>query len=224
LPRTKIGEFASNEEEIFNFKTKNGMERDKLLAQIEKAKQRDIHIVRSGESLGLIARNYHTSVSNLQSWNNMKGTTIYPGQKLIVYADPNRKNSSQASGSNIKRSGEESYHTVKSGENLGLIAKKYRCTTTDLKQWNNLSSATIYPKQKLVVYKPERSSEPSVETVQTNNGNVKYVYHTVKSGDTLWDIAKQYDGVTVNQIKQLNNITNTRKIKPGQKLKVAVVS
>jgi len=224
LPREDIGEFVSNQEEIHNFVTKNGLEKQQLLAQIEKAKQRDIHYVRSGENLGLIAHKYHTSVSNLKSWNNMRGSTIYPGQKLIVYADPNRKKSSQSSSSNIKRSGEQSYHIVKNGENLGLIAKEYRCTTTDLKQWNNLQSSTIYPKQKLLVYKPEKSSGPSVETVQTKTGNVKFVYHTVKKGDTLWDIAKQYDGVTVNQIKQLNNITNTRRLKPGQKLKVAAVS
>jgi membrane-bound lytic murein transglycosylase D len=224
LPRANMGEFVSNEKEIHDFKTKNGIEREKLLAQIEEAKQRDIHIVRSGQTLGHIARSYHTSVSNLQSWNNLRGSTIYPGQKLIVYADPNRKTATTSSSTSIKRSGEQSYHTVISGENLGLIAKKYRCTTTDLKQWNNLKSSTIYPKQKLIVYKPEQGTNTSVETAQTQNGNVKYVYHTVKKGDTLWDIAKQYDGVTVNQIKQLNNITNTRKLKPGQKLKVAVMS
>jgi len=224
LPRTSMSEFVSNEKEIYNFKTKNGIEREKLLAQIEQAKKRDIHIVRSGQTLGHIARDYHTSVSNLKAWNNLRGSTIYPGQKLIVYADPNRKSSKTASTSNIKRSGDQSYHVVKSGENLGLIAKKYRCTTTDLKQWNNLSSSTIYPKQKLIVYKPEENATASVETIQTKNGNVKYLYHTVKKGDTLWDIAKLYDGVTVNQIKQLNNITNTRRLKPGQKLKVAVVS
>ena len=225
LPRKYVGEFVSNEKEIFNYKTKNGIERDKLLAQIEKAKQRDIHFVRSGQTLGHIARDYHTSVSNLKAWNNLRGNTIYPGQKLIVYADPNRKNSRNSSASNIKRSGKKSTHTVKNGENLGLIAKKYRCTTTDLKQWNNLKSSTIYPKQKLVVYKPEKNTTTSTTKIaQTNDGNVKYIYHTVKSGDTLWDIAKQYDGVTVNQIKQLNHITNTRRLKPGQKLKVAVMS
>ncbi|OQX79734.1 MAG: hypothetical protein B6D64_04350 [Bacteroidetes bacterium 4484_276] len=224
LPRKDVGRFVSNEKEIYNYKTKNGIEREKLLAQIKKAKERDIHYVRPGETLGHIARRYHTSVSNLKSWNNLRGSTIYPGQKIIVYANPNAKYKSSGKSSSIKRSVEQSYHTVKNGENLGLIAKKYRCTTTDLMQWNNMKSSKIFPKQKLIVYKPATNGESTTETVQTASGSVKYIYYVVKSGDTLWDIAKQYDGVTVSQIKRLNNITNTRRLKPGQKLKVATVS
>ncbi len=223
LPREYVGEFVSNEKEIYNFKTKKGVERDKLLAEIEQAKSRNIHYVRSGETLGHIARRYHTSVSNLKAWNNLRGTTIYPGQKLTVYANPNGSSASQkTSSTTVKRSGNSSYHTVKSGENLGLIAKKYKCTVTDLRNWNNLNGSTIHPNQKLKVYEPV--SQTKTEVVKTANGNVEYIYHIVRRGDTLWEIAKQYDGVTVNQIRQLNNITNSRKIKPGQKLKVAVAS
>lgn len=223
LPREYVGEFVTNEKEIYSFKTKKGIERDKLLAQIEQAKSRNIHYVRSGETLGHIARRYRTSVSNLKAWNNLRGSTIYPGQKLTVYASPG-STSSRSSSASIKRSESSSYHVVKSGENLGLIAKKYKCTTTDLKNWNNLRGSTIYPNQKLMVYKPVNQSQPKTEVVQTADGEVKYLYHVVKRGDTLWEIAKQYDGVTVNQIRQLNNITNSRRIKPGQKLKVAIVS
>jgi len=49
------------------------------------------------------------------------------------------------------------------------------------------------------------------------------LYHVVRKGDTLWDIAKEYDGVTVDKIKSLNNITNSKRLKPGQKLKIAEV-
>ena len=45
--------------------------------------------------------------------------------------------------------------------------------------------------------------------------------YIVKKGDTLWDIAKLYDGVSVEQIKVLNNIQNSKRLKPGQKIKVA---
>ncbi len=222
LPRTYIGEFVSNEKEIYRYKTKKGVERDKLLAQIEQAKSRNVHIVRSGQTLGHIARRYRTSVTNLKSWNNLRGSTIYPGQKLTVYANPNGNATSGSKTSTVQRSGDKSYHTVRNGENLGLIAKKYKCSTTDLKNWNNLKSSTIYPNQKLTVYEPTRQT--TTEVIKTGKGDVKYIIHVVKSGDTLWDIAKQYDGVTVNQIKQLNDITNSRRLKPGQKLKVAVSS
>ncbi len=223
LPREFAGEFVSCEKEIYNYKTKKGIDREKLLAQIKKAKERSIHVVRSGETLGHIARKYHTSVSNLKKWNNLRGTTIYSRQKLIVYANPENNYLSSKSNSNIKRSGEKSYHIVKSGESLGRIANKYKCTVTDLKNWNNLKKSTIYPKQKLIVYAPVKKNDSFTKTEVTPGGKVKYLYHVVKSGDTLWDIAKLYDGTTVGKIKKLNNITNSRKLKPGTKLKVSVI-
>jgi membrane-bound lytic murein transglycosylase D len=222
LPRALSGYFVSHQEEIYNYKTKKGIEREKLLAQIEKASQRDIHIVKSGETLGHIARRYRTSVRNLQSWNNLRGTTIYPGQRLVVFADASQSRSAAAPAeSSIKRSGEQSQHIVKSGENLGLIARKYRCSVDDLKNWNNLRSSTIHPNQRLIVYKPESAGGASTEIIQTEAGEVKYLYHTVKAGDTLWDIAKQYDGVTVDDLKRLNNITRAKSLQPGQKIRIA---
>ena len=117
----------------------------------------------------------------------------------------------------VMRSLEKSTHLVKNGENLGLIAKKYQCTVTDLQEWNNLRNSIIFPKQELIVYKPAEKTSSSVQ-------EGKYLYHVVRKGDTLWDIAKEYDGVTVDKIKSLNNFSNNNRIKPGQKIKIAVVS
>lgn len=213
LPKKYIGNFIDNETALYNYKTKKGIERDKLLAQIEKAKSRNIHIVRSGENLGVIAKRYRCYISQLKRWNKLRGNTIYPGQKLIVYGSAYSSGKRKSSKAPVKRSTKGSTHIVKYGENLGLIAKKYNCSATDLKEWNNLRSSKIFPKQKLIVYKPVSSS--------TKSG--KYVYHTIRKGDTLWDIAKEYDGVTVDQIKHLNDIRNYRRLKPGQKIKIAVV-
>ncbi|MCD4698576.1 MAG: LysM peptidoglycan-binding domain-containing protein, partial [Bacteroidales bacterium] len=100
-----------------------------------------------------------------------------------------------------------------------LIAKKYKCSVSDLKTWNNLKGNTIQPKQKLIVYEPKtKAAVADSPSKKIQDGD--FVYHVVRSGDTLWDIAKLYDGVTVNQIKQLNNIRNSKRLKPGQKLKV----
>lgn len=213
IPKSFTAIYLNNEDALYNYKSKKGLARDKLLAQIEKAKDRGIHIVRSGENLGLIAQRYRCYISQLKQWNNLRGNTIYPGQKLIVYGNSVAQSNNQP----IKRSANQSQHIVRSGENLGLIAKIYRCSTTDLKEWNNLRGSTIYPNQKLIVYKPEENS------MATASASGKYIYHTIKRGDTLWDIAKMYDGVTVDKIKNLNNIRNTRRLKPGNKLKIAII-
>jgi membrane-bound lytic murein transglycosylase D len=219
LPYPYVGPFIDHEQEIYNYKSKKGIERDKLLAEIKKAKERNIHVVRSGENLGLIAQRYRCSVSNLKSWNNLRSNTIYPGQKLVVFAPGYTGSETTSSSSEQPRDVSnlsKEYHLVRNGENLGLIAQKYNCTVSDLKKWNNLSGNTIHPNQKLLVYAPQKV----VAAEKNNTTPGTYVYHTVKKGDTLWDIAQLYDGVTVDQIKKLNNINNSKRLKPGQKLKV----
>lgn len=216
IPRNYVADFLNNEQQLYAYKTRKGIERDKLLAEVKKAKDRNIHIVRSGESLGLIAKRNRVYVNQIKRWNNLRSNTIYPGQKLVLYGSGSNKYY-QKSSTPVMRSSEKSKHIVKNGENLGLIAKKYQCTATDLKEWNNLGSSKIFPKQELVVYKPAEKTSSSVK-------EGKYLYHIVRKGDTLWDIAKEYDGVTVDKIKSLNNIKNTRRLKPGQKIRIAVVS
>jgi len=220
LPRDIVSEFVTNEEDIYNYKSTKGLAHEQMLKQIEKAKQRQVHVVRSGENLSTIASRYRCSVSNLRSWNNLRGNTIHPGQKLIVHAGTDAPAAAPAQREATAKAENKTYHVVKNGENLGLIAKKYKCSTNDLRKWNNLKSNTIYPRQKLLVSQPVADNSDSRS--KTSDSQSDYIIYTVKEGDTLWDIAKQYDGVTVDQIKQLNNITNTRSLRPGQKIKVVV--
>lgn len=248
LPRNYASEFASHQQELYAFRTEKGIEQEKLMAQVEKAKEMDVHIVRKGENLAGIAKKHGTTVENIKSLNGLKSNMIHPGQRLSVYGSLSKPSSKQknsataAQTSTVKRSTEESYYTVKKGDNLGAIAQKYQCSANDIQNWNNLSNNLIYPGQKLIVYKPVALSEEApvaekkteeVATASTSkntasknqktaNSDSKYIYHVVKQGDTLWDIARQYDGVTVNQIKQLNQLSNGHKLKIGQVLKVAI--
>lgn len=226
LPFNYISAFIDNENELYNYKSKSGIEKEKLLSEIKKAEERNVHIVRSGENLGSIAQKYRCNVRSLKSWNNLRSNTIYPGQKLVVFS-PGHSGSKSTTSSSSKPTDisdrDKNYHKVNNGENLGLIAQKYKCNVSDLKKWNNLKNNTIHPGQKLIVYAPKKELSKS-KNKTTSKPDATYVYHTVRSGDTLWDIAKLYDGVSVDQIKELNNIRNTKKLKPGQKLKVAVKS
>jgi membrane-bound lytic murein transglycosylase D len=239
LPKDLALKFAANEQSIYNYKSKSGIEKEKLVAEIKKATDKQYHTVRSGESLGLIARKYNVSVKQLQQWNNMRGTMIHPGQKLVVipsssYAyvpssstttassQPASSSSPDPSSSPAKSTAE--YHYVKSGENLAMIAQKYGCSVENIKSWNNLKNNTIYPKQKLKVSGdlPVASATGTAGTSRNQSVTTEkqYVYYTVKKGDTLWDIAQQYKGVSVEDIKKWNNLGSSSKLQVGQKLKI----
>ena len=207
LPQQYINSFIDNEKELYVFKTKKGIDRERLEEEMKKVSDRSVHIVKSGENLGSIAKKYRISVNQLKTWNNLKGTTIYPGQKLIVYSS-GAPMAQAGNNKPVERSTEQTIHVVKSGENLSLIAKKYKCTVTDLKNWNNLKSTTLSIGQKLKVYPPAAGSVSS-------GGNA--VVHTVVSGDNLWDISRKY-GVSVEQIRKLNGLSHNDVLKIGQKL------
>lgn len=232
LPKEYIGPFIANEQALYQFKTQKGIEREQLMTEVSKVKETRYHTVRRGENLGLIASKYNVRLTDLKKWNHIKGSTIYPGQRLIVYQSSGLShvtapvsapvNSSSAS-QDPPPQGQTTTHIVKSGESLASIASKYGCTVNQLKSWNNLTSNMIYPRQKL-------SLSPSVsggDTVQSETGDQvrqeeTFIYHIVQSGQTLWDIANLYPGATVEKIKTWNQITNAKTIQPGQKLKVGV--
>jgi membrane-bound lytic murein transglycosylase D len=129
------------------------------------------------------------------------------------------------------------YYKVKSGDVVGLIAEWFDVRLSDLRYWNNISRNMIRVGQKLVVYVPQGkvnhyedvarqhgtasvASAEAVTTVSSDADLGNYVYHTVRSGDSVWSIAKQYSGVTSDDILRLNHLSNGSKIKPGQQLKI----
>ncbi len=138
----------------------------------------------------------------------------------------NETNSSQVKAT---PSFENIHHKVKAGETLGKIAMKNNVTVSDLKQWNNLKNTVIRPGQQLIVNKKEITETGDEIAKQTKPATKKkasseFVYYTIQRGDTLWTIAQKHEGCSVEEIKKLNNIHNERSLKPGQKIKVAVVS
>lgn len=114
-------------------------------------------------------------------------------------------------------------HRVRSGEVLGTIAQKYNVKVRDIQEWNNLSSSRINIGQKLVIYtSASPKSKPSSTSIKPTESHHQYIYHLVREGDTLWDIANNYDHVSVDDIIGLNQNVNTKQLKPGQKIKIAV--
>ena len=90
--------------------------------------------------------------------------------------------------------GNSNIYVVKSGDSLYAIAKKFNTTVDELKKTNNLSSNLLSIGQKLII--------PNV--IENNINNTTYI---VKSGDSLYAIARKYN-TTVDEIKRLNNLTS----------------
>ncbi|MFT8669589.1 MAG: LysM peptidoglycan-binding domain-containing protein, partial [Liquorilactobacillus hordei] len=169
------------------------------------------YTVRSGDSLWAVANKYGISVANLKSWNNLSSNTIYIGQSLKVSnsasQSSNSSSSSSTSSSSQLSSGTSSTYTVKSGDSLWAVANKYGLTVTKLKELNSLNTNTIYIGQTLKV------SSKATATSSTTNSNsssatssTKKTY-TVKSGDSLWQIAVKYN-TTVTQLKSTNHLSS----------------
>jgi membrane-bound lytic murein transglycosylase D len=115
---------------------------------------------------------------------------------------------------NTEAGKELTYYAVKSGDALGLIAQRYGVRQDDLKRWNNLTSNLIHPGQRLKIWvKPS----PAVRAQQTTIVAAAPDVYVVQAGDSLWDISQKFKGLTIDKIKQLNNLSGNN-IKPGQKL------
>lgn len=130
--------------------------------------------------------------------------------------------------------GERIVYKVKNGDVLGSIAIRYRCSVSQIKRWNNLRSDNIRIGQRLVLYRGGAAPASASKSSGTGSGsqekntrsssipkNADYTVYTVKSGDSLYLIAKNYPGVSAQNIMDFNGISS--KIKPGMQIKIPKV-
>ena len=153
LPKNKLGVFVSNEDKIYAYV-------DYLDAKKEQPRyvsapkstssnsnsSVQYHKIRRGESLGLIAEKYKVSIGSLRSWNGIRGNNIQAGKTLKIYSSSKPSSSSSSNTSN------NGTYTVKSGDSLYSIAKKFPGISVDnLKNWNDISGNNIRPGMKLKI-------------------------------------------------------------------------
>ncbi|OJJ17425.1 hypothetical protein BKI52_26495 [marine bacterium AO1-C] len=220
------------------------------------------HKVAKGENLFRISKKFNVPVKTIQKWNKLSGNRIIPGQELIVGVgkrraakrntmrkrmamrskNTNAKNKTRRYRSQAPKEGKVP-HTVKKGEWLATIAKKYKVSVTDLKKWNNLKSDKIKAGDTLWVHVGDvnqyKEDNPGGLTPPNNNldpvnvnkknpndnpldikpkGDQKgKITHIVQKSETLYKISRKYK-VTVREIKQWNKLTSSNYIKAGTEL------
>lgn len=133
-------------------------------------------------------------------------------------------------------------YTVKKGDNLYKIAKKFKVDQEKLQEANDLDSTRLRPGTKLIIPSKETNGTKHIPKLHENasagsSGRSKggaaaskavaseqashqeTVYHTVKKGDTLASLSRKYS-LSVTDLKELNNLRKSSKLKPGQQILV----
>jgi membrane-bound lytic murein transglycosylase D len=176
------------------------------------------HRVRRGETLGRIASRYRTTVHSLRSWNNLSGTHIRAGQRLVVYYGGRAESPVEAADPFQVASASGEYR-VRKGDTLYSIARRFGMTVEELREVNNLGrSSVIRPGDRLRVVPPDRGESPAAgPTAQPSSTRV--IQYRIRRGDTLERIAVSH-GVRVGDLVRWNNIDSADQIHAGRLLQI----
>ncbi|GHA71179.1 membrane-bound lytic murein transglycosylase D [Pontibacter akesuensis] len=169
------------------------------------------HIVKQGETLYGISRMYAVTINDLTEWNKLGDAPLKLGQELLI-AEPLQQPETKS----VFRDEEDpealpatllstnsSYHTVAAGETLYQLSRKYNVSLDQLRQWNSLTDNNLKLGQELRVKAPAASPAPAKEAAPAASSTSGSVYHTVASGESMYQISRQY-GVTIKDIMEWN--------------------
>jgi len=187
------------------------------------------HIIQKGESLGLIAERYKTSVSAIKQTNRLKGNMIREGKSLLI---PSSKQPTKFYSLSIEArkfrglktsDGKRYTYIVKRGDNLWDIGRNYGISVGQLTKWNGIAKKSfLRPKQKLIIWiNEEDSNNKNNNKVQASAFNESTTEYVVKKGDSLWLIARRFD-IHVADLLEWNNIRKNKALQPGQKLRINI--
>ena len=155
------------------------------------------YTVKAGDTLYGISNQFGVSAKELADLNNVNATTLKIGQVLKIPTNSGTNPSNMF------------IYTVKKGDSLYNIAKKYNTTVKDIIALNGLKNTNLSIGQQIRI--PQEYSEEK-ESVPT------YINYTVKKGDSLYNIAKSYN-TNINTIMKDNGLTGTN-LTIGQNLKI----
>ncbi len=167
------------------------------------------YIIQKGDNPSTIAKKFNAKIENIISTNNLNPTKLRPGTKIIIpsiekkpLCRDNLRQTSRTTLDNDNRgedlSEDNIIHTVKRGETLSSLSRKYAIPMHELQEINNLKSTKIIVGQKLLV------KQTKIRT------------YTVKKGDSLWKIARRFH-LDVKVLREINEL-NIDVLKPGQKI------
>ncbi|MBL0340255.1 MAG: LysM peptidoglycan-binding domain-containing protein [Bacteroidetes bacterium] len=169
-------------------------------------KQRRSHTVKSGETLSSIAQKYKSTYQQVKKWNRLSSNKIMKGQKLYVYVNVPKKVA--VKNPDVLDNEDETLPETNDGALQVADSKN-----------DSIGQDVVGPKveQVVAIKKPaivKKKPDPVKPQTTPAPATKKYVYHVVQPGDTLWSIAQRYQGISVDDLKKTNNISNSKSLKP----------
>jgi membrane-bound lytic murein transglycosylase D len=184
------------------------------------------HVVRSGETLGAVAKRYGVGKTDIIAANpRIRGNSIRAGQNLVIPtlgplpAEVTRQLATEPT--------DADFHRVRRGENLRSIAGRYGVSQRQLQAWNHMGKSTrIRAGQRLRVSPPDvqirlasKSAAKSSAKATAAAGNTAGRSHVVRRGDTLTGLARRY-GVSVQALRAANGLSDDATLRRGVRLRI----
>lgn len=144
----------ANRKTILDSASRAGRNQFEALAKAQEEKQYIYHKVRSGNSLGVIARQYGVRTEDIRSWNNLRGNTIHPGQVLKIFVRESqiaKRKSTSPAPARPDAGTSKGLYVVQAGDTLWSIAQQTGQSIEKLRSLNGISGNRLTPGQKLVV-------------------------------------------------------------------------
>lgn len=184
------------------------------------------YVVKRGDTISGIASRVGASAADLQAANGIiNPRRLQIGQKLSIPMYPHAKRLSVATQArapiiqtkNISRNPDPKHYrqinvTVRTGDTLWGIAKRKGITVSHLRAWNNLNTnRPIHPGDRLTLWVRKDGTPGST------------IFYTVRTGDTLWSIARAFD-TSVAALQSWNDIRSPSRLRPGTRIRVREIA
>ncbi|WP_373187664.1 LysM peptidoglycan-binding domain-containing protein [Halopseudomonas sp.] len=164
--------------------------------------------VRAGDNLSQIASRHNVGVSALREVNQLDGNLLRVGQELML---PLSAQGVSAQASYSAPTATATSYQVRSGDNLWEIARKHGISVASLKQQNLLDTPALKVGQTLKI--------PGQANKSSNAASSKPVIYTVRPGDSLYSIGRQFN-ITIARIRDHNRLGTH--LQPGQQLTLKI--
>ncbi len=164
-----------------------------------------IHTLQEGQALWSLAAHYEVSLADLMLFNNLaENAILHPGDKVIIRLAEGQEPPPTPT--------PPLTHVVREGENAWVIAARYKLKLTDFFWLNGLDeNSYLQPGEEVTVRLAEGQAPPPTPT--------PIVIHTIRSGQTLWDVALTY-GISLDDLLAFNGLSADAILQVGQELRV----